>query len=1228
MTDIPYFIHPLRKSTTTLRIAIDLAITNNQLRQQLQQQEATIQESEERLKTTLEATRTGFWEWNIQTRKIQWSDNLEPFFGLRPGEFDGSLQMFADRLHPEDRDRVLAAINHTITTGENYEIAFRVLYPNGRIRWALSQGKVFYDKDGQPVRMVGNDIDITDRKQAEITLRESEQRYAALAKISPVGIFRTDTQGDCLYTNDRWCELAGLSPLEAKGKGWLNALHPEDRDRVCAEWYHAAELNQPFRSEYRFQTPEGVVSWLIGQATSERDGEGNLIGYVGTVTDITVRKQVEKALQGSEKQFRQLAENIDAVFWIRDAVAQRINYVSPAYQRLWGLNPQDLYEDLQAWVNYIHPDDREPTEKAFQEKAPSGQFDQEYRIVLPNGQVRWVRDRCFPLYSETGEIYRFTGIAEDITNRKQAEEALQESEQKLRLFVKYAPVSVAMFDRNMHYLAASQRLIDEYHMGSIESVLGRSHYETFPIPMPDHWRQAHQRGLAGNIEKCDEDCVVLADGSLHWLRWEVHPWYTGTGEVGGIFIFVDNITQRKQTEVVLRENEQLLRLAITGAGQGIWDWDMETQVLTWDARCKEIFGLPPDFPVTYEWHLEALHPVDRQRVQAAATIALNERTEFVEEYRTFHPNGAMYWILARGCGFYDAMGKPYRMSGTVIDITARKQVEIDLQERNAHVKLLYETTRDLLSNDQPLTLIQSVFEDLKALVDLDVYFNYMLNKQQQKLHLISYAGVSAEQAQEIAWLDLGVAICGTVAQQRRQFMQTDLQHCTDPKAALVRSLGLTAYCAQPLIVQDKLFGTLSFGSCTRLEFTPSEQNLFQAICDQIAIALERSELFSSLQQQTEELIRVNRIKDEFLAILSHELRSPLNPILGWAKLLQTRTFDSAKTAEALATIERNAKLQTQLIDDLLDVAKILRGKLSLEIAPVDLVFVIEAAIDTVRAAAITKNIHLHPVLPQIGQVSGDATRLQQVVWNLLSNAIKFTPNNGHVEIRLERAEDQAYITVSDTGKGIKPDFLPYIFETFRQEDATTTRQYGGLGLGLSIVRHLVEAHGGTIGADSLGEGQGATFTIRLPLLKPEPDNNRAEEWLEELDLKGVRVLAVDDEPDACELLSALLTQYGAEVLTVNTAMEVLTNLESFRPDIVISDIGMPNMDGFSLIQNIRALPTEKGGQIPAIALTAYAREEDYQQAIANGYECHVTKPLNPDQLVRAVMVLYAVREKK
>lgn len=386
--------------------------------------------------------------------------------------------------------------------------------------------------------------------------------------------------------------------------------------------------------------------------------------------------------------------------------------------------------------------------------------------------------------------------------------------------------------------------------------------------------------------------------------------------------------------------------------------------------------------------------------------------------------------------------------------------------------------------------------------------------------------------------------------------------------------------------------------------------------------VERQQLLQREQAARAEAERANRIKDEFLAVLSHELRSPLNPILGWANLLQKRSFDPAKTAEALATIERNAKLQTQLIDDLLDVARILRGKLKLEVALVDPVFVIEAAIDTVRAAAVAKQILLNPVLPEIGQVSGDATRLQQIVWNLLTNAIKFTPTHGRVDIRLERVDDQVRIIVRDTGKGIRPEFLPHLFESFRQEDASTTRNHGGLGLGLAIVHYLVEAHGGSIWAFSEGEGKGATFTVQLPLLNAACPPSVLPDNTEDVpDLTGRRVLIVDDEPDACELMTTILREYGAEVLTMRSAPEVLENFAAFQPDVLVSDIGMPGMDGYMLLRELRQTMPEQAGQFPAIAVTAYAREEDRQKALENGFQQHIAKPINPQALVSSILQL-------
>ncbi len=393
---------------------------------------------------------------------------------------------------------------------------------------------------------------------------------------------------------------------------------------------------------------------------------------------------------------------------------------------------------------------------------------------------------------------------------------------------------------------------------------------------------------------------------------------------------------------------------------------------------------------------------------------------------------------------------------------------------------------------------------------------------------------------------------------------------------------------------------------------------------------DRKQLENQLRQQAEQLEQTNRIKDEFLAILSHELRSPLNSILGWAKLLRSRTFDEATISKALETIERNATMQTRLIEDLLDISRIIRGKTSLNICAVDLALTVEAAIDTVRLAAQAKSIQIEFASdPNVGFVSGDPNRLQQVIWNLLSNAIKFTPSGGRVAIHLQRQGTQAQLQVTDTGKGINANFLAHVFEYFRQADGSTTRTEGGLGLGLAIVRHLVELHGGNVSASSPGVGQGATFTVQLPLLKESQESaiekagrstspSPSPAPTPHSPLTGLRVLVVDDETDARDFYTAVLEAYGAQVTTVASVKEALEALERQCPDVLISDIGMPGEDGYMLLRQVRAREARRGGHLPALALTAYARGEDCKKALDAGFQKHMSKPVNPDDLVMVV----------
>ncbi len=411
--------------------------------------------------------------------------------------------------------------------------------------------------------------------------------------------------------------------------------------------------------------------------------------------------------------------------------------------------------------------------------------------------------------------------------------------------------------------------------------------------------------------------------------------------------------------------------------------------------------------------------------------------------------------------------------------------------------------------------------------------------------------------------------------------------------------------------------------------TISEQQQFYAVARDVtaskAATVERETLLASEQAARADAERANRIKDEFLAVVSHELRSPLNPILGWSQLLQ-RGLSPEKTKVALDTIERNAQLQVQLIGDLLDISRLLRGKLSLDEVPVDLSAVVPDALETVQPAAQAKSIRIETDLAACS-VMGDAVRLQQVVWNLLTNAVKFTPEGGRVTVRLSAEANQsadaaeAVIEVADTGKGIDGDFLPYVFEHFRQESYATTRQFGGLGLGLAIVRQIVELHNGTVTVSSPGENQGATFTVRLPLVPTPNDPLPAVLAASEGDLSGVRILLVEDDLDSQEITLFALELASATVTAVPSSSAALEALDAGVPDILISDVGMPDMDGYELISRIRQRTQAAGGDVLAIALTAYAGEGDEQRALDAGFHRYLTKPVDPDRLIRIVRSL-------
>jgi len=453
---------------------------------------------------------------------------------------------------------------------------------------------------------------------------------------------------------------------------------------------------------------------------------------------------------------------------------------------------------------------------------------------------------------------------------------------------------------------------------------------------------------------------------------------------------------------------------------------------------------------------------------------------------------------------------------------------------------------------------------------------------------------------------------------------------TPEQLDLFRQLGLTSWMVVPMVAREQVLGAMTLAVTeSERRYGPADMLFAEAVVRQAAVAADNARLYRDAEGAREAAEAASRAKDQFLSTLSHELRTPLNAVNGWATILQRGDLDAEQTRRALQIILRNVTAQVRLIDDLLDVSRIEAGKIRLTVQPVDLRLVIEEAMDGIRPAAAAKNIRLQSVLASpVGPVSGDPDRLQQLVWNLLSNAVKFTPKGGRVQVQLQRVNSQVAITVSDTGMGIGAELLPHIFERFRQGDSSSTRPHGGLGLGLALVRSLSELHGGTVFAESAGEGRGATFEVRLPLMLARPGTETARAALVQSSslspgpsLAGIRVLVVDDDPTAVELNRKILTGVGGEVRVCAGGAEALAMLRQWRPDVLTSDIEMPGMDGYSLVRQVRALEPSQGGKTPAIALSAYSRPEDRVRSLMAGFNFHVSKPVDPSELVTIVASL-------
>jgi len=682
------------------------------------------------------------------------------------------------------------------------------------------------------------------------------------------------------------------------------------------------------------------------------------------------------------------------------------------------------------------------------------------------------------------------------------------------------------------------------------------------------------------------------------------------------------------------------------------------------------------------WYSQ-IHPDDKARWSAEAASLFLSGEPLQSTYRVMARDGHVVWFHCEAKMVRYDDGLPWFIHGVAFDISDFKQSEEALKKAHDELEMrvrqrtaeLARTNADLQAEIVERKAIQQQLEEEREIVETVSCAGRMLSAELKLDGLMQFL---TDAATELVGAQFGAfflnvpdesggsyILCAFSGAQREHFeflpplMATDLFGPTFRGEEIVRTddikqdphfgknppfywmlsghLPVTSYLAIPIVSRSgEVLGGLFFGHPEAGIFSERSERIVASLIAQAAIAIDNARLYAAEQKARAEAETANRLKDEFLANISHELRTPLHVMSGWVQLLRRGKLDARSAQQAMEVIERNLQAQHRIVEDILDVSRIITGNLPMEMAPVDLPLVIAAVSDSMRPAAEAKGIELQTTLdPKTNRVSGDAGRLQQVVWNLISNAIKFTPREGRVQILTEGVDSHVEIKVIDTGPGIKPEFLPHVFDRFRQEDSSITRTQGGLGLGLSIVRHLVELHGGTVSAENRRDAQGAVFTVRLPLAAAGPTKSPPAAQVMQFSqaprqdmpqnhissLEGLRVLLVDDETDGREMVTIMLEIIGVQVKAAASANEALQTFAEWRPDILVSDIGMPAEDGYSLIRKVRALPPEQGGNVPAAALTGYASEEDYLEALSAGYHSHIKKPVDLEELIAVVASL-------
>ncbi|MDB4942560.1 MAG: two-component hybrid sensor and regulator [Labilithrix sp.] len=1101
--------------------------------------------------------------WNIGAQRIKY---------YQASEIIG--RHFSAFYRPEDRWKCARELEVATKEGRVEDEGWRVR-KDGTLFWALVVITALREPDGRLVGFAKVTRDMTERRMAEETLRQSEERFRLLVEsVKDYAIFLLDPTGHVATWNAGAERIKGYRAEQIIGQHF-SKFYPEEDIRAgkCEMELDVAARDGRFEDEGWRLRSDGQRFWANVVITGLRNGSGELVGFAKVTRDLTERKRAEEerlragsVARGRVNMLAQLAERLASTTSVAEVgqavVTEGIAFAGADTCALYvldertktlallaerGCNPEIL-AGLRKLTNASGP----PAHRVGTGESGALWVEtaEQYAAQLPEVAALPAQGRrvqafwCVPVSAEGGVIGMLgVGFHEP------------------RTFPSDEREFVATFARQCgQALARARRLENERATATLAERLRSSLATTL-------------RSIA--------DAVIATDAS---------------GRVTFMNAVAESLSGWPEDEARGRPLAEVFRII-----------DPETRAVVPDPVEKVLATAAPSGS-------------SHQRV----LVERNGRETFIEDSTA---------PIRRDNGEVDGVVLVFR------DVTARRA-------REAQATFLSDATAVLAESlDYETTVARVSSLSVPRVADwcaIDLVVPGSAIPRRLAVAHVDPAKIELAHELHAKYPPQPGAGSGTlhVLRTGRPELHADITDaqiaaaCVDEehlRAAL--ELGLRSAMIVPLVAQGRVLGAMTFVHAeSGRRYTPADLAFAEELGRRCAIAIENARLFGSEQEARKAADVANRAKDEFLAVVSHELRTPLNAIMGWSKLLMSQEFDEARRRKANETIERNAVAMAQLIEDLLDMSRVISGKLRLEVQPVDAVSVVEAAIESLQPAAAAKQIRLAPVLDTtVPSLVGDPTRLQQIVWNLLSNAVKFTPKGGRVSVIVHRVDSSIQIVVSDTGKGIDPGFLPSVFEPFRQEDASTTRARGGLGLGLAISRQLVELHGGTIRAESAGEGRGATFTVSLPISavgsarssRPEHTEHQVAQAAYEkpLQLRGIRILAVDDEEDARRLVSAILEDCGCIVSLAASVSDAMTKIAEEMPDLLLSDIGMPDEDGYELIRRVRALPRDRGGDLPAAALTAYARAEDRRRLLNAGFSMHLAKPIEPAELVAVVATL-------